>query len=120
MKRRSGISLFAIAAACLCLGACQDASSKAPAETTPTTTAPSTPSAPAAEKHDYREITLDEALALHKSGAAFFDVNVPDFREEYGVVTGAKLVDSAVRYDVATTLPADKNAALIFYCTSRS
>lgn len=117
MKRRTGSSLLAIAAACLCLGACQDAGSQAPAETTTTTT---NPTAPPAEKHDYREIDLDEALALHKSGAAFFDVNYDDFRQEHGIVTGAKLIDSPARYDVATTLPADKNAAMIFYCTSRS
>jgi hypothetical protein len=45
-----------------------------------------------------------------------FDANPPDVREEEGIVPGAHLLSSSGHYDVASTLPADKNTPLVFYC----
>src|SRR5580700_3755390 len=43
-----------------------------------------------------------------------FDANPPDVREEEGIVPGAHLLSSSGSYDVASTLPADKNTPLVF------
>ncbi len=45
-----------------------------------------------------------------------FDANPPDVREEEGIIPGAHLLSSSGGYDVASTLPADKNTPLVFYC----
>ena len=45
-----------------------------------------------------------------------FDANPPDVREEEGIVPGAHLLSSSGHYDVASTLPADKNTPIVFYC----
>ena len=45
-----------------------------------------------------------------------FDANPQDVRESMGIIPGAQLLSSSDGYDVAKTLPADKNARLVFYC----
>ena len=45
-----------------------------------------------------------------------FDANAPETRAGFGIIRGAKLLASDDSYDVASTLPADKNAKLVFYC----
>lgn len=112
----TGHVFVALAAAVLAFSSCKDAGSSA--SSAPATTAHE--EGGKAEAPKPREIDLTEAVALHKAGARFFDVNYDDFRKENGIVEGATLVSSPSRYDVAATLPADREAALIFYCTSRS
>ena len=45
-----------------------------------------------------------------------FDANPGDVRQREGMIPGARLLDSDDQYDVANTLPKDKNAKIIFYC----
>lgn len=66
----------------------------------------------------FKELKLDESVAAHKAGAMFFDANTDDFRKANGKVPGAVLLKSSSQYDVAATLPADKDKQLVFYCTS--
>ena len=47
-----------------------------------------------------------------------FDANNAETRQKNGVIPGAKLLASSSEYDVKTTLPADKNAKLVFYCAN--
>jgi rhodanese-related sulfurtransferase len=66
------------------------------------------------EKFSY--VSLREALELHgKAGVFFIDVNEPEIYERYHV-PGATLVTSE---HLEQFLPADKQAALIFYCAER-
>ena len=60
----------------------------------------------------------DLAAMMAKPGSKVmvFDANPPDVRETEGVIPGAHLLSSSGHYDVASTLPADKNAPLVFYC----
>lgn len=59
---------------------------------------------------------LARMTANPKSGANVYDANGPSLRDSVGVVPGANLLSSSDKYDVATTLPADKHAKLVFYC----
>jgi hypothetical protein len=45
-----------------------------------------------------------------------YDANPPDVRSNEGIIPGAKLLASSDKYDIVATLPADKKAALVFYC----
>jgi len=45
-----------------------------------------------------------------------YDANPPDVRANEGIIPGAKLLASSDKYDIAATLPPDKNAKLVFYC----
>ena len=45
-----------------------------------------------------------------------YDANGPDTREKFGVIPGAQMLSSDDAYDVASTLPAQKNDPLVFYC----
>jgi rhodanese-related sulfurtransferase len=58
---------------------------------------------------------VEEALKT-PTPPALFDANGEDVRKEYGVIPGAKLLTDPSRYDVAATLPAAKDAPLVFYC----
>ena len=67
---------------------------------------------------NYKELTLEQSVLAHKSGAAvFFDANTDDFRKENGKVPGAVLLSSSSAYDLSL-LPAEKDKQLVFYCTS--
>jgi hypothetical protein len=46
------------------------------------------------------------------------DANDKEFRQKNGVIPGATLLTSFNKYDVVKELPADKNAALVFYCAN--
>ncbi|MBF6569516.1 MAG: hypothetical protein IVW54_11660 [Candidatus Binataceae bacterium] len=60
------------------------------------------------------------ALMRDKNSHVFvYDANVTDVRAKHGIIPGAVLLSSPDDYDVAQTLPADKNAELVFYCTNR-
>lgn len=45
-----------------------------------------------------------------------FDADPPAARESEGVIPGARVLSSYKAYDVATELPPDKDAKLVFYC----
>ena len=47
-----------------------------------------------------------------------YDANNDKTRNKEGLIPGAVALPSASHYDVATTLPADKNAKLVFYCAN--
>ncbi len=68
----------------------------------------------------WKELSIPDSKVAHAAGAAFFDANTEDFRKKNGKVPGATLLASSSRYDVAATLPADKNKQLVFYCSSRT
>lgn len=65
----------------------------------------------------YTVLNLDASVAAFKDGAAFFDVNTEDFRMANGKVPGAVLLTSSSRYELSV-LPPQKDAQLVFYCTS--
>jgi rhodanese-related sulfurtransferase len=47
-----------------------------------------------------------------------YDANNDKTRDKEGVIPGAVALPSANHYDIAATLPADKNAKLVFYCAN--
>ncbi|MDE2510179.1 MAG: rhodanese-like domain-containing protein, partial [Elusimicrobia bacterium] len=74
-----------------------------------------------AEKTPFKLIHVDDLAAALKSSAPpdVYDANGDDTRENVGVIPGARLLTSSSKYDVATTLPADKSAPLVFYCANK-
>lgn len=74
-----------------------------------------------AKKPTVQKMTVGELAALKKDAKAtlvVFDANGDKTRAEQGVIPGAKLLTSAVKYDVAKELPASKSDKLVFYCAS--
>ena len=65
---------------------------------------------------DYFQVipAAEVARIMNKPGVAILDVNVPEVWEK-SHIPGAVHVDSE---DLATFLPADKRATLVFYCAS--
>lgn len=73
------------------------------------------------EADNIKKIHVAELVALmHDPKAHFYlyDVNLHDTRVQYGLIPGARLIESPGAYDVARVLPADKHAKLVFYCTN--
>jgi hypothetical protein len=71
----------------------------------------------------FRLIEVPELESLQKDARALvtvLDANDTEFREKNGVISGAKLLSSFNHYDIQKELPADKNAPLVFYCSSRT
>ena len=66
-----------------------------------------------------RELTVDELGAMldGDTPVAIFDANGRKVRAEYGIIPGAKLLDSAGSYDV-DRLPDDRATPCVFYCSS--
>lgn len=64
--------------------------------------------------------TAELAALMHDRNAHLYiyDVNLQNVREQYGIIPGARLLSSPDKYDIATELPADKHAQLVFYCTN--
>lgn len=63
------------------------------------------------------ELSVERASAMFESGEAVpVDANGAGTREEHGVVPSARLLTSSGSYDPAAELPADRSAALVFYC----
>jgi len=60
------------------------------------------------------------ASLLEKKDAkvAVFDANNEDTRKKDGVIPGAKLLSDHKGYDVAKTLPSEKDTKLVFYCAN--
>jgi len=64
-------------------------------------------------------IRADQLAALMadpNSHVSIYDANGWGLRSTAGVIPGAHLLTSDDKYDVATTLPPDKSAKLVFYC----
>lgn len=73
------------------------------------------------ENNNIKKIHVADLVALMHDADAhviIYDANSENVRSEYGVIPGAKLLSSSDHYDVAATLPADKHAKLVFYCTN--
>ncbi len=58
---------------------------------------------------------LDRLMKDPSAHVNILDVNPLDVRAQTGTIPGARLLAS-YNYDVATELPPDKNADLVFYC----
>ncbi|MEK7692483.1 MAG: hypothetical protein AAB425_15820, partial [Bdellovibrionota bacterium] len=71
----------------------------------------------------FKTLTITDLVKILKfSGNTFtpaiYDANVESTRENVGLIPGAKLLSSSKSYDLATTLPSDKKAPLVFYCAN--
>ena len=61
---------------------------------------------------------LASMLADSNNPPQIFDANDSDFRSKNGVIPGAKLLPGH-DYDVASILPSQKDAKLVFYCANQ-
>jgi len=59
---------------------------------------------------------LASLMADPNSHVNIYDANGWGLRSSAGAIPGAHLLTTADKYDVATELPPDKNAKLVFYC----
>lgn len=59
---------------------------------------------------------LTSLMADSNSHVNIYDANGWGLRSRAGVIPGAHLLTSDDKYDVATELPSDKSAKLVFYC----
>src|SRR5579863_2249784 len=59
---------------------------------------------------------LASLMADSNSHVNIYDANGWGLRSTAGVIPGAHLLTSDDKYDVATELPSDKSAKLVFYC----
>lgn len=69
----------------------------------------------------FRLIDANALVALQADTAHpvhVYDANHDDFRKQEGVIPGAVLLKDH-DYDVASTLPADRSAPLVFYCSNK-
>jgi rhodanese-related sulfurtransferase len=60
---------------------------------------------------------LKAMMADQKNTVNVFDANGAATRSKFGVIPGAKLLDSDQNYDLSV-LPADKDSKLVFYCAN--
>lgn len=58
---------------------------------------------------------LDRLMKSPNTHVNLYDVNPLDVRAQTGSIPGARLLPS-YNYDIATELPPDKNADIVFYC----
>ena len=66
-----------------------------------------------------KNLTVPELAALQKEKKVqVFDANGPETRAKYGVIPGAVLLTSAVKFDPAKELPAKKDSKVVFYCAN--
>ena len=62
-------------------------------------------------------MSVKELAQLKQQGkATVYDANTADVRQQMGVIPGAKLLISAVKYEPAKELPANKSDKVVFYC----
>jgi hypothetical protein len=66
------------------------------------------------------EMSVEEAKAALDAKAVFIDANDDEFRKANGKVPGAVLLANYREYEPAQVLPAQKDASLVFYCSSRT
>jgi hypothetical protein len=62
---------------------------------------------------------LEQMLHAGKPEVHLYDANHDEFRNKEGIIPGAVLLTNAHDYDLAKTLPADKSATLVFYCSNK-
>jgi rhodanese-related sulfurtransferase len=60
---------------------------------------------------------LKSLIAENEKNVSIYDANVPEIRQKFGVIPGAKLLSSDDKYDISV-LPPDKDAKLVFYCAN--
>jgi hypothetical protein len=60
---------------------------------------------------------LKTMMESDKGSLYIYDANVAETRDQYGVIPGAKLLDSDDNYNLAV-LPQKKDAKLVFYCAN--
>ena len=71
------------------------------------------------EPDKFAIIRVDRLASLmndSNSHVNIYDANGWGLRSTAGVIPGAHLLSSDDKYDVATELPTDKSAKLVFYC----
>lgn len=61
---------------------------------------------------------LARMIKTHSTKVWLYDANDAETRAEYGIIPGARLLNSDDHYNVAADLPADHGAKLVFYCTN--
>jgi hypothetical protein len=70
--------------------------------------------------HRFKELDVDGVVQLQSTApVTFMDANTEEFRKENGIITGARLLSSASKYDPAKELPPEKDTRLVFYCSNR-
>ena len=62
---------------------------------------------------------LAKLMADPASHVNIYDANGNGLRDTAGIIPGAHLLTSDDHYNVATELPPNKNALLVFYCADR-
>ncbi len=68
-------------------------------------------------KAKVQSMSVKELAQLKQQGkATVYDANNDSTRKEAGVIPGARLLTSAVKYDPAKELPATKSDKVVFYC----
>lgn len=71
----------------------------------------------ASAKPAIQNMSVKELAALkQQSKAVVYDANSAETRQAAGVIPGAKLLTSAVKYEPAKELPANKSDKIVFYC----
>jgi len=69
------------------------------------------------ESDNVKSIDVASLVALMADTRVFvYDVDPVSDREKMGVIPGALVLSSWNKFDLATELPKDKNAKLVFYC----
>jgi rhodanese-related sulfurtransferase len=70
-----------------------------------------------AKKPAFQNMSVQQLAQLKQQGkATVYDANSTDVRKEAGIIPGAHLLTSAVKYDPAKELPATKSDKVVFYC----
>lgn len=76
--------------------------------------------APTETKEAFKLIHVADLEKSMSAGKVFvYDANTKATREKEGLIPGAKQLASVTSYDAKATLPADKNASLVFYCANQ-
>jgi rhodanese-related sulfurtransferase len=70
-------------------------------------------------KAEVKKVTVPELAKLNETKQAkAVDANSAETRSQFGIIPGAVLLTSAMDFDPAKELPAEKNQKLVFYCAN--
>jgi len=70
-----------------------------------------------AKKPAIQSLTVKQLADAKQAGkATVYDANTADTRQQMGIIPGAKLLTSAVKYEPSKELPSDKSGQVVFYC----